>query len=758
MMSENDSRRKSKRVGTKTARMKDYEESKKHDSSDEDVDDEVIIQMGAPQRSKQGVDVGDTASVVEKLKDLSLNDNSSDRDIENEEGKVKSAGEDTVDVVDIEEIISDVVVSNHEVTEILSVPEQEVGFKDTESTTMDVENSSHNSSNTEEHTDTIMGRYSESILEEVRVCNNCSECDVLRQHCIDMDTALIELKDHNCQLKSKLMARDEMVKKLEETLNTCDNCKDMEILKDNCIDMEMTTKKTKEYILELKDDVENKIEKITLLEENLAYFLDENAQLKNKAKQEKGTILFDSVSSESDGVLNFSQQKLAKDGETRSEHAVDDLGTLRDDYMEFKKFICKEIATLKEGTIQYDDLQHEEEEIVDNIQNNNIDEDWKHVEYRKKKMQKSKSDTDLFQIKLSNRFKELSVDVLKDKPITPKKDSIEKEPLLIVKGREQVGQKAKNPVSNEIVGGDNITENQLAETIEALTSAIETINTQATDNQRKLRREWETFQQQIQCETAVPKRSTHSLPPTTNFTSNASNCHSNTLRFNSNNTLRLNSNNTLRFNSNNLKTTEGSPNELGTRNDILPVPVIRPGRGSYKDAVTDSGNNAMVISTSMTKGIDTNKFREDYNGKVTFHRFHGKKARHIKHYIPTHLSEEQPDIVIIQAGGNDLANNASNLLDIANNIMEIGQICKRYGASKICISSVLPREDFHYQLRRKDLNELLKNLCVVHDYAFMENSNIILSKHICGDGVHLDVRGSSVFSANLLESLNFLPT
>ena len=649
-----------------------------------------------------------------------------------------------MDVIDIEEIISDVAVSNQEVTkltEILSVPEQEVGFKDTESTTMDGENSSHNSSNIEEYTDTIMGRYSESILEEVRVCNNCSEIDVLRQHCIDMDTALIELKDHNCQLKSKLMARDEMVKKLEETLNTCDNCKDMEILKDNCIDMEMTMKKMKEYILELKDDVENKIEKITLLEENLAYFLDENAQLKNKAKQEKGTISFDSVSSESD-VLNFSQQKLAKDGETRSEHAVDDIGTLRDDYMEFKKFICKEIATLKEGTIQYD-LQHEEEQIVDNsIQNNNIDEDWKHVEYRKKKMQKSKSDTDLFQIKLSNSFKELSGDVLKEKPITPKKDAIEKEPLLIVKGREQVGQKAKNPVSNKIVGGDNVTENQLAETIEALTSAIETINTQATDNQRKLRREWETFQQQIQCETAVPKRSTHSLPPTTNFTSNASNCHSNTLR----------------FNSNNLKTTEGSPNELGTRNDILPVPVIRPGRGSYKDAVTDSGNNAMVISTSMTKGIDTNKFREDYNGKVTFHRFHGKKARHIKHYIPTHLSEEQPNIVIIQAGGNDLANNASNLLDIANNIMEIGQICKRYGASKICISSVLPREDFHYQLRRKDLNELLKNLCVVHDYVFMENSNIILSKHICGDGVHLDGGGSSVFSANLLESLNFLST
>ena len=152
------------------------------------------------------------------------------------------------------------------------------------------------------------------------------------------------------------------------------------------------------------------------------------------------------------------------------------------------------------------------------------------------------------------------------------------------------------------------------------------------------------------------------------------------------------------------------------------------------------------------------------NGTASIHRFHGGKARHIKHQISTHLDEEWPDIVVIQCGGNDLPTSRQNpkpILEIANHIMDIVEVCRTYDVKEIIVCSVLPREQAFLQLRRKELNDVLRELCFVQNVHFLDNDrqmvkerNIVLSQHIDGDGVHLNGEGSDLLRDNIVDLLN----
>ena len=148
-------------------------------------------------------------------------------------------------------------------------------------------------------------------------------------------------------------------------------------------------------------------------------------------------------------------------------------------------------------------------------------------------------------------------------------------------------------------------------------------------------------------------------------------------------------------------------------------------------------------------------------GRATFHRFHGGKARHIRNQVETHLFDERPDSVIILAGGNDLPTSRrspTSLAVIANHVIDIALMCKKYEVTNICISSILPREDFFLQLRRKELNDILRSLCDIYDFIFIDNDRgedkIILSEHIDRDGVHLNTLGSEVLAHKFGSVLN----
>ena len=108
--------------------------------------------------------------------------------------------------------------------------------------------------------------------------------------------------------------------------------------------------------------------------------------------------------------------------------------------------------------------------------------------------------------------------------------------------------------------------------------------------------------------------------------------------------------------------------------------------------------------------------------------------------------------MIIQCGGNDLPTKLS-VMEIAEQIIETGIVCRELGVSTIMISSVLPRSDFYLQLKRQEL-KLLESLCSINGFVFIPNKSMALSKHIDFDGVHLNDAGSALLQNTFVEYLN----
>ena len=69
------------------------------------------------------------------------------------------------------------------------------------------------------------------------------------------------------------------------------------------------------------------------------------------------------------------------------------------------------------------------------------------------------------------------------------------------------------------------------------------------------------------------------------------------------------------------------------------------------------------------------------------------------------------------------------------------------------ISSVLPRKGFHFQLYRKELNDILRELCKMFNFIFIENDNIWPEFHLVEDGVHLNDKGSKLLCKNFQDAL-----
>ena len=161
-----------------------------------------------------------------------------------------------------------------------------------------------------------------------------------------------------------------------------------------------------------------------------------------------------------------------------------------------------------------------------------------------------------------------------------------------------------------------------------------------------------------------------------------------------------------------------------------------------------------IFSSSITKGISKYGFNKAYtNGSAVFHRFPGGMASHIKDYMPTHLNVDKPDTVVVTCGGNDLSSTASNEA-VIESLIEAGNVCKQYGVRDVFISSILPRESSHYQVKRRKCNDELRQRCLASGFTFIENNNIVLRKHVSSDGVHLNKGGSTLLCRNLLKCLN----
>ena len=113
------------------------------------------------------------------------------------------------------------------------------------------------------------------------------------------------------------------------------------------------------------------------------------------------------------------------------------------------------------------------------------------------------------------------------------------------------------------------------------------------------------------------------------------------------------------------------------------------------------------------------------------------------------LISDQPDIVIIHVGTNSLI----KVCQIATDLFKIVKICRDNGVDNIYISGMIYRTAFDVNI--KELNTFLISKQLVHDYTFINNTNVT-RKDIGGDNIHLRYSGN--LANNFVDVINIVHT
>ena len=219
------------------------------------------------------------------------------------------------------------------------------------------------------------------------------------------------------------------------------------------------------------------------------------------------------------------------------------------------------------------------------------------------------------------------------------------------------------------------------------------------------------------------------------------------------------------------QSTDDSSDEDDSNREKNKLPLV-PGNALYSEKVSvitvtnkepaqpqhvlPTNKKLLVLSTSITKGINYQRFNECFgSGTARFQKWPGGHARHMKNYVSTHLEEEKPDAVIIQAGGNDLSSNHDESVTaigtIAKDVVEMAKHARSFGAQEIFVAGVPIRTQKHFQEHVGELNNTLKSLCTSNKFIFIDNSRITID-HLY-DGVHLTNSGTKILADSYLEAL-----
>ena len=125
----------------------------------------------------------------------------------------------------------------------------------------------------------------------------------------------------------------------------------------------------------------------------------------------------------------------------------------------------------------------------------------------------------------------------------------------------------------------------------------------------------------------------------------------------------------------------------------------------------------------------------------------------MKHYIKPTLIDDQPDAIIIHVGGNDVIDNKSNDVEIANDILQLAENCKVAGVNHVFVSSILIKRNPKLTAVVRRVNDILRDMCPKNQVCFIDNDNIT-SKYLWTDGIHLQDLGTSILSKNFYDSIN----
>lgn len=195
-----------------------------------------------------------------------------------------------------------------------------------------------------------------------------------------------------------------------------------------------------------------------------------------------------------------------------------------------------------------------------------------------------------------------------------------------------------------------------------------------------------------------------------------------------------------------------------------------PGNNTYSGAVKRS-KKVVLFSDSICNRFNewelNQKFKLCHIKKKTFP---GATAAELaEHYMHPHLKRGTPDIALIHIGTNDLLQisnehgdvEAEIISTICNNIIQCGKVCKQYGTTKVCISSMLPGSTTQFQASVMHINFQLENMCKENGFYYILNKNIVYEKptyHNMGYffkvGLHLNASGRQALLENFIKYLD----
>ena len=165
-----------------------------------------------------------------------------------------------------------------------------------------------------------------------------------------------------------------------------------------------------------------------------------------------------------------------------------------------------------------------------------------------------------------------------------------------------------------------------------------------------------------------------------------------------------------------------------------------------------------IFSSSLLRDFNEEEFNRHLAGATAdIHLFRGKKANEIRKHVESHLKTSRPDSVIIVCGGNDFrASGKPSADEISDSVIEIGMACLKANIppEHVRISSILPRDQDWFIDQREQVNDLLREKCKAKNFLFIDNGNIMISRHIKRDCVHLNNAGTVKLANNLIKVLN----
>ena len=197
--------------------------------------------------------------------------------------------------------------------------------------------------------------------------------------------------------------------------------------------------------------------------------------------------------------------------------------------------------------------------------------------------------------------------------------------------------------------------------------------------------------------------------------------------------------------------------DSGDRNNLSKPNIKKvPGNRIYSQA---HQRKVAIISDSMSGQLRTNTLNSYLKGdqeKAVMSKNPGATARKIKHNSKFDIEEEDPDVLVIIAGVNDILygcrnGKSVNEHTVAKDIMDIARQGKEMGVSRIYVSGIVVMANSRLDRIRHRVNTLLQALCIDEGFIYLSHDNIVKSD-LCSDQLHLNTNGLKVLMDNILGS------